>query len=359
MKLNTQENIRATLLGTYLLSGVVSTALLKSSDIIQLKEIENLLLSSSIFLGDISNITRHLYFLDFYTIGRTQRFTEEYRTIKELYGYTIVDFCCLCKNFGIKDSPVKIFALFVYMYRSGYLSHNMDFKYSTDMKDFASLEGVDVIRGRGVCRSLASMLTDVYNDLGYSSYNLSVNASGASIDKLQKLSKVALQTEEKGTRFAKIVGKITSIVKIPNHLITMVCDGDKTYIFDPTNDGMLHKERVNRIVTYDDDTAYMTNHFWSNFFLEIMGQVDDSIPLSKQMSFFWLNKDKNQFIDDSTYRREYLEMMQLCIDKEEYLQWFYEINKKRYENIYNISLEQRDYIRRLMPIIPKKKEKTK
>ena len=35
------------------------------------------------------------------------------------------------------------------------------------------------------------------------------------------------------------------------------------------------------------------------------------------------------------------------------------INKERYEAIYNISLQQRDYIRRLMPIIPKKKEKTK
>ena len=67
----------------------------------------------------------------------------------------------------------------------------------------------------------------------------------------------------------------------------------------------------------------------------------------------------NEYINDTTYRKEYLEMVQVCIEKEEQLQFFYELNKERYEAIYNISLQQRDYIRRLMPIIPKKKEKTK
>ena len=51
-------------------------------------------------------------------------------------------------------------ALYVYLYRSGYLSVNHEFKYSNNMIDFPLLNGVDVVRGRGVCRSISSMFTD-------------------------------------------------------------------------------------------------------------------------------------------------------------------------------------------------------
>lgn len=62
----------------------------------------------------------------------------------------------------------------MYLYRSGYLSVNHEFKYSNNMIDFPLLNGVDVVRGRGVCRSISSMFTDICNSVGLTASNVSV-----------------------------------------------------------------------------------------------------------------------------------------------------------------------------------------
>ena len=56
-----------------------------------------------------------------------------------------------------------------------------------DLKDLPNLYGVDIVRGKGVCRSISSMLVDIYKDLGYNATNLVVCATEDSIKNQQQL----------------------------------------------------------------------------------------------------------------------------------------------------------------------------
>lgn len=352
MKLKTQEKIR--LLEMFAMIGVggLTDYLIQCPDNSFSQSLIHFFIDNDIPLADISFFIKNLYMVDCCTSFRTQRLTEDYNTLKKSYNCIIKNICGLFNKLGISDSPIKIFAVYVYMYRSGYLSYNKSFEYSIDMKDFAGLSGVDVIRGSGVCRSISSMLTDIYSELGYESYNLSVNASDESIKKLQKLSSVSLQKSNKGSKFAKFVGKVTKNLPIANHLITMVREKGVSYKLDPTNDGWLCNGFNNKLVTYDDPEADMKNYFWESLMMNILGMYNDGINIFKQRKIF----DMPTF-DDKTCRNAYLEALQLCVDSEDLFVKFYEENKSLIDEVYNISSNQSDLIRRLIPIIPKTKNK--
>lgn len=347
MKLKTQEKIRlAELIAMFGITGLINY-LSQYLDASIAKELSQMLISKGISLEEINEIIQSIYILDYCTNFRTQRFTEEYKQIESNYKFIIKNTCQLYQRLGISDSPIKIFATYVYMYRSGYFSYNNNFEYSIDMKDFAGLTGVDVIRGTGVCRSISSMLTDIYRELGYKSYNLSVRASSESIANLQKLSSISLKKSDKGKKFAKIVGKVTDKLPIANHLITMVRTNDKNYVFDPTNDGFLYKDRRNKIITFTDQSAIMNNYFFESFMINLLGMYNDGVHISNQIK--QLNMPT---VGNKTYRKEYLEALQLCIDNEKIFIEFYNTNKELIDNIYNISKNQSGMVRRLIPIIP-------
>ena len=84
---------------------------------------------------------------DVCTSFRTQTITREYKELNELYKEVITSTGHLIKKFEFND-PISIFAVYIYMYRSGYLSNDKCFEYSTNMKDFSRLFGLDVIRGK-------------------------------------------------------------------------------------------------------------------------------------------------------------------------------------------------------------------
>ena len=186
MKLKTQENIRTLELLAYLSIKILSNHMTKQPNSEVSQYLEQFLSSNDLDLEMIKMFIISMYDIDIYTSFRTQKLTTEYKQLKTSYDIVINNLCNLYKQMGINDSPVQIFAIFVYMYRSGYLSFDNQFTYDSNMKDFANLGGLDVVRGFGVCRSIASMLTDIYRTLGYESYNLSVKASSESIKKTSK-----------------------------------------------------------------------------------------------------------------------------------------------------------------------------
>lgn len=352
MKLKTQEKIRLlellSVIGIYGLDSYLE----QCSGASLARDISYFLSSNGVSLEGAFDVSKNIYMFDVYTSFRTQKITEEYRELRDLYKEFLSNVSKFFVDLGIADSPIKIFAVYVYMYRSGYLSYGNNFEYSVDMKDFSGLTGIDVIRGTGVCRSISAMLTDVYRTLGYQSYNLSVKASDESIAKLQKISNVSLQTSDKGSKFAKIVGKVTKRLPIANHLITMVSDGDKNYIFDPTNDGFLRKDLKNNIVTFSDFNVGMKNYFWESFLVNVLGMYSDGLNLKKQKE--QLNMAT---VSDFRYRFEYLNASLLCMENEDLFIEFYERNRMLIERIYSISYNQNGIVRRLIPVIPKRMNK--
>lgn len=352
MKLKTQDTIRAIELCSYLGILIVTTILKKDSNIDQVREIVKFLEDNNINLNEIRSILLDIYTLDYISSFRRETYTTEYKKLKCLYDQIIKNTGDFYKELGTTD-PISIFATYVYMYRSGYFSHNKEFLYSTNMKDFAKMNGLDIIRGRGVCRSISGMLTDIYKEMGMSSYNLTVKAVTEDLEQVIELSDVKLIAEEKGKRFSKIISLTTKYLPLANHMITMVEENGRNYIFDPTNDGFLKYYNNKQLQISGKTNYFMKNYTFGigNAILNLLGQYSDGLR----------QKDKKEQIklptvSETEYEKKYLEALKICLENRELFELFYQENIFLIEGIYTISKDQNGLIRRIFPIIPNKKQ---
>lgn len=296
-------------------------------------------------------IVSTIYDIDLLTVNYTQRKTEEYKELKQMYDEIINNTSSMLKELNIND-PVTLFATYVYLYRSGYLSHNHSFIYSSDMKDFALLNGIDVIRGKGVCRSISSLFTDLSIKQGYTASNLLVNDRTGACGNLQKLSPIELNSDDEGKKFAEIVSKITDFIALPNHLITLVKEDNTSYIFDPTNDGYLLYNIKNKIVIPNRQELFITNSL-------LLKTIQKRLGMLNALS----NKEIKQgfecpSVDENTYRKKYIKALELCKNNLLLFEKLYNDNCNLYKDIYTLSKEQSGLINRIIPIIPKR-SKTK
>lgn len=278
----------------------------------------------------------------------------EYISIKDNYDIVVRNTKDLVEKLNIQDDPIKIFSLFVHLYRSGLLSYNRDFKYDIHMKDFPDLVGADVIRGKGVCRSIASFLKDLYRELGYETRTLSVNASSECIKNLTQNSKLKLQKSVNGGRFAKMIGKITSVIKIPNHLITYVEKNYNGYILDPTNDGILKiGNKTTTFVPLNNKIGKFTNNRFFDYLYSLLGMYGNKKDL-------WLMQHdvNDNLLSEEDYNLLYLQTQTIIDDNMDILNDFYEANKPYYEKIYKDMNEQKSFFHSMgMPFIPQKRNK--
>lgn len=348
MKLKTIERIRSIELYMYILLYISAGLITKDTNIPILKELHELLEDNNIDLNTLKSFVSSIYSTSITLNFRTQKLTEEYKELNTLYNELLENTANFYKALGL-NNPVEIFAIFVYMYRSGYFSYNKDFKYSTNMKDFAKLNGLDVIRGKGVCRSISSMLTDLYRKMGMNSSNLTVRANDESIKNLQKLGPIKLEKEPSSKRFVKIVSATTKYIPLSNHLITMVEKDGINYIFDPTNDGFLHNTEKNRLIV-PGKKEYMNNYTLGMMttLLNILGAYNDGINIFKKFEQLDLPTLKEKY-----YELIYNQTIENYTKNNEIFEKFYESNKEIINKIYEISNDQSSYIKRLFPIIPK------
>ena len=350
MKLKTQELIRTIELNSYLGLVLVSIILNNNVDIEQLTTITKFLEHNQININDIRSILSSIYTLDYITSFRTQTITTEYKELKYLYDEVINNIGIFLKDLNIIE-PISIFTTYVYMYRSGYFSYNKEFTYSTDMKDFAKLNGLDVISGKGVCRSISSMLTDIYNKLGMPSYNLMVNSSKETLNNINELCPIKLNVDNNSNKFIKFIEIITSHFPLANHLITTVEQNNKNYIFDPTNDCFLQYTDKNRLGLANNTIYSMTNYTFglSGIIANSLGQFSNDISLKNKRGQLQLSTITNE-----EYEKKYLEALKTCLENKELFEEFHQNNKTLIDDIYVICKEQNGLIKRLIPIIPNK-----
>lgn len=271
--------------------------------------------------------------------------TEEYQSLKGYYDKIINNFISLARSLDIQD-PIEIFSLYVYMYRGGYLSYNHQFIYDTDMKDLALFNGLDVIRGTGVCRSISSMLTDIYQKMGFNSSNLSVNTNSETITNLSHLCPLKLEKSEKGGKFAKIVGNFTKVIKLPNHLITVVDDTNYSYPLDPTNDGILYPSKFGKLRVHNNPKLGMQNYISILTLQSLIGNFTTPNKIPGAIKQLNMNT-----IELSTF--EFLYRNTLCIIErnKDKLDEFYEENKQLYEQIHLESENINSMIGRIIPVV--------
>lgn len=342
MKLKTQENIRKLELIALLGSAIVATG--KNTEIIN--ELYNLM-GNNIDINDIDKIydtIRGIYCLDILSSFRTQKVASDYKELEKLYDEVIANTGDLISELDFKD-PISVFAFYIHMYRSGYLSYNKDFKYSTNMKDFSCLNGLDVIRGRGVCRSVASMLSDIYRKINMESQCMIVKTDGDTIHQLEHLSEINVEKTEDSQKFVKFVSTLTKYIPIPNHMITYVSANGKNYILDPMNDGMMYNDNKNKLILANNQDYSMKNFPTLMSFYKLLGMFERNSKMDKSF----------KSIDEEEYRKIYLDALKVCKDNIWMLEKFYEENKELYHEIYHKSKDQSGMIKRICPIISSKK----
>lgn len=342
MRLKTQENIRKLELIALLGSAIVVTG--KNTEIIN--ELYDLI-GNNIDINDIDKIydtIKNIYYLDILYSFSTQKITSDYKELEKLYDKVITNTGDLISEFDFKD-PISVFAFYIHMYRSGYLSYNKDFKYSTNMKDFSCLNGLDVIRGRGVCRSVASMLSDIYRNINMESQCMIVKTDGDTIRQLEHLSEINVEETENSEKFVKFVSTLTKYIPIPNHMITAVTANGKNYILDPMNDGIMYNDNRNKLVLLNNPDYSMKNFPTLMSFYKLLGMFEGNLKINKSL----------KSIDEEEYRKTYLDALKVCKDNIWMLENFYEENKELYHEIYHKSKDQSGMIKRICPIIPFKK----
>lgn len=333
MKLKTQEKIRTVELILFLGSEVALNLLdLKDSN-----------------YKDFIKLIGLPYIIDISSSFRTQMLTDEYKELKKLNGKVISNTKNIIDYIGNND-PISIFATYIYLYRKGYLSYNKKFIYDNNMKNFSSLFSVDVIRGKGVCRSISHALTNIYREFGYDARTLLVNANDESIKNNIHLSNVSLQKSKGGRSFAKIIGKITNIITTPNHAITLVCDKNYGYKLDPTNDCILLNGKLNKLMSPCSNKGIMKNYIIMDLLYSALGSFDNNLNVVTYMKQY---KMPNISIEE--YKELYLKALDICKKNKKIFEMFYNDNKLLYEEINEISEKQSSYIKRIFPLIPNNK----
>lgn len=342
MKIRHMESARLVLFATY-----IAAKVFVGNDDTLFREVNEFLISNGISMEDITPYMSLAYNASILTGFQLEQLCKDYDRIESFYNTVVYNTAELIEAFGIEKDPVKVFALYVYLYRSGYLSVNHEFKYSTNMKDLPLLNGVDVVRGRGVCRSISSMFTDICNSVYLTASNVSVRVKPEVMKKTEDLSLRKLDSEVRGKRFAKIIGKVTSIVPIGNHLVTAIEHDKYSGIYDPTNDCIMHVVGSRRYGLVNDTSATMSYSFISNLIPRVLGQMNTEVDVS-----YLRNLSTKDRIAYEEYREIYEEINKLIRDNEYLFEEFYKINLPFMQEIDILTREQHGMIKRMFPIIP-------
>lgn len=275
---------------------------------------------------------------------RIEPTTEDYKQIENLYDNIITNLANFLKEQNITD-PVEIFTIYQFMYRNGYLSYNHNFNYDMDMKDLSKLNGTDVVRGTGVCRSISSFLTDLYKKMGYDSCNLLVNANRTILNNIDKQGDYPKwKINKKTSRFVKVISKVSTIIPMSNHLITLLEKDEKTYIFDATNDAFLIKGKNNKLILPNQKNGRMKIHYFINCINKLSGQIG-SLKSKKQIKDYL----QNPTIDYETYKEIYKNTLIYIKNNILLFQEFYENNTSLYLELFEKINEQSDLISRIYP----------
>lgn len=282
--------------------------------------------------------------------ARIEPTTEDYKQIKNLYNNIITNLANFLKEQNITD-PVEIFTVYQFMYRNGYLSYNHNFNYDIDMKDLSKLNGVDVVRGTGVCRSISSFLTDLYKEMGYDSCNLLVNANRTVLNNIDRQGNYPKwKINKKTSGFVKTISKLSGVIPMSNHLITLVEKDGKTYVFDPTNDAFLIKGKNNELILPHQKDGRMKISYFVNCVHKILGQTG-ALKSKTQIE----EHLQNPTIDYETYTEIYKNTLIYIRNNISLFQQFYENNNSLYLELFQKINVQSGLISRLYPELNFKK----
>lgn len=223
--------------------------------------------------------------------------TWEWKYLGQLYDEIIFNTKNLISLIG-NDNPVSIFATYNYLYKNGYLSYNKNFAFNDkDIIGMMNLTGIDLFRGKGLCRVISPVLTNIYKKFGYNSRTILVSSSPKSLKSL-----------------------------VPDHVITMVDDGINSYKLDPTNELMFQKKEFDNYLVFGEKKEIVKSKTVATIFYNML--VNNDINLSA-----YIKQYNMPDIDLNSYRNIYLQALEICNQSKEIFDHFYYDNAPLYEEV--------------------------
>ena len=280
--------------------------------------------------------------------------TKDIKQINEAYKEVIKKYNILNKEFNL-NNPIQIHTMYSYLVDKGYLSAGKKFEFSNiQARDYKSIMGANIITGKGVCRHISSMLTDILNDYNIEAGTLVTNTENTIINiktlDEQKYTKEELidwvksnTIDEKTRNFLfevinifekenslkiefdyKIEEEKDIIKKLAgNHAITYAYQDGNSYYLDPTQNRIYRKE--NNILT-DLEIKVIPKQIFSTIGF-------DNYKINKNMR----NRQKEEYKTISIEEQEELRQDTLnnCKNNMDVFEEFYKDNEDLYEETSN------------------------
>lgn len=296
-----------------------------------------------------------------------KNYTKDVTEIRKLYKDFICNYNKLNKIFDLND-PISIYTMFNHLLYKGYLSTGKKFEFSQKQaRDIDGLYGTDIITGKGVCRHISSMLTDILNEDEIDTIDLDVYLKSRvlSIKKLKypKYTKEELmewakenitdEEEYKDTIFLiedLVDNKNKNIElfyedlydnpmykKYGNHQISFAYKNGKNYFLDPTNTKIYRMSESDRNILLDDEVGEVP--ITTNFKLEPDTEIYIKMRYRLLMYNSNITKEEEQRIIEKTRC--------ICEDNMDIFDRFYNENNELYDEISSKVLK----IKRPNPII--------
>ena len=280
--------------------------------------------------------------------------TKEIKQIKESYNELIKKYNKLNKEFNL-NNPIQIHTMYSYLVDNGYLSTGKKFEFSdSQARDYKSIMGANILTGKGVCRHISSMLTDILNDYNieagtlvgctekpiiniktldeqkYTKEELITWIKSNTIDEstrnflfeiiniFEKENSLKIELEYKTEEEKNILKKL-----VGNHAITYAYQDGNSYYLDPTQNRIYRKE--NNILT-DLDIKITPKQFMSTIGF-------DNYKINKNIR----NRQKEEYKTVSIEEQEELrkDTLNKCKNNMDVFEEFYQDNADLYEETSN------------------------
>lgn len=310
---------------------------------------------TSDLLSLISSFSYFSYVYFGYSSGEC--YTKEINEIRKLYQEFICNYNKMNKDFGFNE-PISIYAMYHYMYTNGYLSYDKSFEFlNKECNNIRLLLGADVICGRAVCRHITSMLTDILNDNGIKSLNVSCYTPSLGLEvvpvsfeeysrerNISLICKYIPSTEERRETVNNILFLESEGVYLnvclkrldekkddggtSNHAITYSYYDDMSYYLDPTQFRMYRLQENSKCNLYDefgDDVVISYDH---------IRRLNDR----SNKKVYGIRNKAFKYSDSVSLEeeREILEFVRkICLDNKDVFESFYRNNHDLYGEIVN------------------------
>lgn len=289
------------------------------------------------------------------TYSNCKNYSKDLNQIRELYQEFIKNYNKLNKTFNLND-PVQINTMFSYLLYEGYLSKDKEFEFSSKQaRDMANLGGANIITGKGVCRHISSMLTDIMNDYGIQSnqlgvcsmnynikikilneqkytkeelhnwcrthitdentYSFIIKLIDAFIDKNKQNIELSYEIEDEKNSIKKIVG---------NHAISVAFKDGKTYFLDPTQSRIYRMIEDGNGVLYDDECDNIPIRTTGTF---VLNEIKDFYTLKQSLS------KPCQYISKEEEKEMVKNTLEICNGNMDIFEQFYNQNSELYNDI--------------------------